>query len=68
LPCKEEKFLEFLTGIWDTTGIILALFTRRKEDPIENIRNILFIKLAAIGDAICLSLRYSLKALFRTLN
>jgi ADP-heptose:LPS heptosyltransferase len=35
--------------------LFLALFTRRKRRiPIENIRNILFIKLAAIGDAILL--------------
>jgi ADP-heptose:LPS heptosyltransferase len=35
--------------------ILLALFTRKKRRlPIENIRNILFIKLAAIGDAILL--------------
>jgi len=35
--------------------IFLALFTRRKRRlPIENIRNILIIKLAAIGDAILL--------------
>lgn len=35
--------------------ILLALFTRKKRRlPIENIQNILFIKLAAIGDAILL--------------
>jgi ADP-heptose:LPS heptosyltransferase len=35
--------------------IVLALFTRKKRRlPIESIRNILFIKLAAIGDAILL--------------
>jgi len=35
--------------------ILLALFTRRKRRlPIEDIQNILFIKLAAIGDAILL--------------
>ncbi len=35
--------------------LFLALFTRRKRRlPIENIQNILFIKLAAIGDAILL--------------
>jgi heptosyltransferase I len=35
--------------------LILALFTRKKRRlPIENIQNLLFIKLAAIGDAILL--------------
>jgi len=35
--------------------LFLALFTRRRRRlPVENIRNILFIKLAAIGDAILL--------------
>jgi ADP-heptose:LPS heptosyltransferase len=50
---KIFRFFDRYLGI--PLVIFLALFTRRKRRlPIEDIRNILFIKLAAIGDAILL--------------
>lgn len=50
---KVFRFFDKYLGI--PFVILLALFTRKKRRlPIENIQNILFIKLAAIGDAILL--------------
>jgi len=50
---KIFRFFDKYLGI--PVVILLALFTRRKRRlPIESIRNILIIKLAAIGDAILL--------------
>ena len=50
---KIFRFFDRYLGI--PLVIFLALFTRRKRRlPIEDIQNILFIKLAAIGDAILL--------------
>ena len=50
---KIFRFFDRYLGI--PVVILLALFTRKKRRlPIENIKNILFIKLAAIGDAILL--------------
>ena len=50
---KIFRFFDRYLGI--PVVILLALFTRKKRRlPIENIHNILFIKLAAIGDAILL--------------
>jgi ADP-heptose:LPS heptosyltransferase len=50
---KIFRFFDRYLGI--PVVILLALFARRKRRlPIESIRNILFIKLAAIGDAILL--------------
>ncbi len=50
---KIFRFFDRYLGI--PIVILLALFTRKKRRlPIENIQNILFIKLAAIGDAILL--------------
>jgi heptosyltransferase-3 len=50
---KIFRFFDRYLGI--PVVILLALFTRKKRRlPIENIQNILFIKLAAIGDAILL--------------
>ena len=50
---KIFRFFDRYLGI--PLVLFLALFTRRKRRlPIEDIRNILFIKLAAIGDAILL--------------
>ncbi|MCC6865331.1 MAG: glycosyltransferase family 9 protein [Ignavibacteria bacterium] len=50
---KIFRFFDRYLGI--PIVLFLALFTRRKRRlPIENIQNILFIKLAAIGDAILL--------------
>jgi ADP-heptose:LPS heptosyltransferase len=50
---KIFRFFDRYLGI--PIVILLALFTRKKRRlPLENIQNILFIKLAAIGDAILL--------------
>ena len=50
---KIFRFFDRYFGI--PVVILLALFTRKKRRiPIQNIQNILFIKLAAIGDAILL--------------
>lgn len=50
---KIFRFFDRYLGI--PIVVLLALFTRKKRRlPIENIQNILFIKLAAIGDAILL--------------
>ena len=53
---RRKKIFRFFDRYFGIPVIILlALFTRKKRRiPIQNIQNILFIKLAAIGDAILL--------------
>src|SRR5947209_19907767 len=53
---RRKKIFRFFDRFFGIPLVVfLALFTRKKRRlPIENIQNILFIKLAAIGDAILL--------------